>query len=98
MRRVSPPHAGSWTALAAAALLCSCVPEGPATLEGGSGGTPKPKATNRPKTTDTAAASARPPAPAPPARPPITAVFEDDFGRGELGPDWNALSPKWSIV
>jgi hypothetical protein len=28
---------------------------------------------------------------------PITGVFEDDFNRGALGPDWNVLSPRWRI-
>jgi hypothetical protein len=29
---------------------------------------------------------------------PITGVFEESFDRPMLGPDWNALSPKWKIV
>jgi hypothetical protein len=33
----------------------------------------------------------------PPVRPPITSVFEDNFDRAELGPDWNALSSAWKV-
>jgi hypothetical protein len=29
--------------------------------------------------------------------PRITSVWEDNFDRAELGPDWNALSPAWKI-
>jgi hypothetical protein len=32
-----------------------------------------------------------------PAGPPIDSPFEDTFERQELGPDWNVLSPKWTI-
>ncbi len=34
---------------------------------------------------------------APSAGPPITSVFEDHFDRAELGPDWFAAGPGWSI-
>lgn len=76
-------------------MLCastSCVPEGPATGDG--------------KTSAAAAPRPKPAAVAPPssagavelpARPPITAPFEDAFDRAEVGPDWNVLSPKWKI-
>jgi hypothetical protein len=30
--------------------------------------------------------------------PPIVGVFQDDFERAELGPDWSALSPRWKIA
>ena len=79
--------------LLALLALASCVPEGPAT--GDPGG---------------AAPSTRNPAPVVPggSRPapattagagePISGVFQDDFERVALGPDWNALSPRWRIT
>ena len=81
-----------------ALLTASCVPEGPAT---GDAGAPAARAAPaRPALAPAAslqrAGSAASSAPAAPA-PPITAVFEDAFDRSELGPDWNALSPKWRI-
>lgn len=67
----------------------SCVPEGPGTGD---------------KSVQPARAAASGSQPARPAGAvgagkgaPITSVFEDDFGRAALGPDWHALSPKWKI-
>ena len=78
-----------------AVLAVSCVPEGPATGDAGAPAVrPAPTQPARPAPSaaaqGTSAVSAAPP-------PPITAVFEDGFDRVELGPDWNALSPKWRI-
>ncbi len=80
----------------ACAVLPACVPEGASTTDAGAPAakpTPTalaPQAKPRATATVTAAAPA-------PARPPITAPFEDDFQRPELGPDWSALSPAWKI-
>ena len=94
----SSPPAGALCRLFAAVFLAAglggaaCVPEGPATSGGGA-----------PEQVKTAAPVAQPPKPkgdsgGPPARPPITAPFEDTFDRAELGPDWYALSPAWKIT
>jgi len=74
-------------ALVGGIALAACVPEGPATTNAGASENRKP---------------IPPPTPAPatataPARPAITAPFEDNFERAELGADWNALSPVWKI-
>lgn len=84
----------------ALALACvvpaACVPEGASTADAGAPQA-KPAATvtqnpARAKLPQSAASAA-----ATPQRPPITAPFEDDFQRAELGPDWNALGPAWKI-
>jgi hypothetical protein len=90
--------------LLAATLTAACVPEGPSTADAGT-----PKAAPAPPPTPVApvakvaaqdgghghagdagvkevAAGER-----------LTAVFEDNFDRTELGPDWNTLSPAWKI-
>ena len=70
-----------------ALLLSSCVPEGPATLEGAPAAAKPAPTAARPRAADGGA----------PSLPTITAPFEDTFDRVELGPDWNVLSPKWKI-
>jgi hypothetical protein len=73
-----------------AALACAssagCVPEGPSTAD----------ARPTPARSASAAATARAnDGPRPVAAQP--AAFEDTFERAELGPEWNALSPKWTL-
>jgi hypothetical protein len=91
--------------LAAAAPTVACVPEGPSTADAG----PPSKAVAAPPP---APASAKVAASVHAGTdggadggaaamladaPRITAVWEDNFDRAELGPDWNALSPAWKI-
>jgi Domain of unknown function (DUF6250) len=80
--------------LALLGTLASCVPEGPATTDKAPAAkpaaSPPPTAAMRPKAEGSAVALAA-------SRPPITAVFEDNFDRSDLGPDWNALGPAWVI-
>lgn len=72
-----------------ATLACvSCVPEGPATGDG-SGAPARTAVPISPATRHTSTTGG--------SHPPITAVFEDNFDRVELGPDWRALSPRWRI-
>ncbi len=67
-------------------FAAACVPEGPSTGDA----RPAPVKATAP------AASARPnDGPGPLAA--ATGVFEDAFDRAEIGPEWNALSPKWRI-
>lgn len=77
------------------AALASCVSEGPPTTDAGA-----PASKTPPAVAPAAAppARARGDAAAPPPRPLITAPFEDTFDRGDLGPDWNALSAAWRIT
>lgn len=71
--------------------IASCVPEGPATGDAGPAAAPA-------RTTAAVAAVAPPTGTGAAASgPPITSVFQDDFERDALGPDWNALSPRWQI-
>lgn len=72
--------------IAASTAILACVPEGPPTVDAGA---PAAKPAARP--------SAKPITPAASARPVLTAPWEDNFERAELGPDWSALSPAWKI-
>ena len=67
--------------------LAACVPEGPPTSNAGPARSATP-AVAPPRTTKAA----------PPARPAITAPFEDTFERAELGPDYNPRGPAWKIT
>ncbi len=78
--------AAAWTLFFAAA----CVPEGPPTTD-----TSTPQPVKQSPTSKVASAKT---VPQNLVRPPITGVFEDTFDRGELGPDYNALSSAWKIV
>ena len=79
------------------ATLAACVPEGPATVDAGAPASTKPRPVARSKPSESALAQRGDAAPFTPGAP-ITAVYEDDFARTELGPDWNVLSPKWRIT
>jgi hypothetical protein len=72
--------------------VVSCVPEGPATGDAGAAAAPARTAV------PVAPIGARTPPDAAVSGPPITGVFQDDFERAELGPDWSALSPRWKIA
>jgi hypothetical protein len=74
--------------LLGALALVSCVPEGPPTAD-----RVPPAAPPRASTP----ASAVPGAATTASGPLITAPFEDNFERKELGDDWNALGPAWRI-
>src|SRR6185437_10765786 len=80
-------------AVLTAALAAGCVPEGPSTADAGApskaGPTPAPPTRVVPGMHDASAPRAE--------GPRITGVFEDNFDRAELGPDWNTLSPAWKI-
>jgi hypothetical protein len=80
-----------------AALPLSCVPEGPSTADAGapSKAAPPPSPPKVVASASASASSARPVAT--PEAPRITAPWEDEFDRAELGPDWNTLSPAWKI-
>jgi hypothetical protein len=88
-------------ALLAVAGLVGCVPEGPSTADAGApskAAAPVPTAPAKPAPSVSAPdGGAGPSAPAHAEGPRITAAWEDDFDRAELGPDWNALSPLWKI-
>lgn len=76
--------------LLASGALVGCVPEGPpTTFDAGAAPPPPPKVV----------ASVVPPKVKAPAvsRPPIVSLFEDTFERAELGPDYSALGPAWTI-
>ncbi|WP_437906796.1 hypothetical protein WME95_02195 [Sorangium sp. So ce327] len=66
-------------------VSAACVPEGPATGDVSA----RPAGTVAPSVSLPTAGAA------PGAQG--TGVFEDDFNRPALGPDWNALSSKWAI-
>lgn len=75
--------------LAAGAALAGCVPEGPATTDAGAPlKTAAPVAPSPPRPSAKSLAA---------AHPLLTAAWEDDFNRAELGPDWTTLSPAWKI-
>jgi hypothetical protein len=76
----------AWAALS----VGGCVPEGPSTQGNSPSPSPKPAITapSPPRI------AAKPP---PPSGPLITAPFEDNFDRAELGADWNVLGPAWKI-
>jgi hypothetical protein len=85
------------------ALACTaplaCVPEGASTADAGPPSTkPPPAIVTAPPRGRSAAAASSAAAAAAVQRPPITAPFEDDFHRAELGPDWSALGPAWRIT
>jgi hypothetical protein len=81
-----------------AALPVACIPEGPSTADAGAPSKAPaqvaPPPAPVPALSAKALASAAPPRP---EAPRITAPWEDNFDRTELGPDWNALSPAWKI-
>lgn len=72
-----------------AVLAVSCVPEGPATGDA--------QAITARTAGQAGQQVARPAAGGADKEPPFAGVFEDDFNRAALGPDWNALSPRWKI-
>jgi hypothetical protein len=79
--------------------LSACVPEGPAT---GTGSPPAQKtaaaAAPIPAATGASRAAAKPTATAQAAAgPQITAPWEDNFERADLGADWHTLSSAWKI-
>lgn len=87
---IAPVPCSRPSASIAAILLllasASCIPEGPATGESGT------------RTAGTVTPPPRPVAASGAAKgEPISSVFEDDFDRPALGPEWNALSPRWKI-
>src|SRR5262245_50172277 len=65
------------------AVGAACVPEGPAV--GNAPASSAPPAKSSPVTATARSESA------------IASAFEDRFERTELGPDYNALSPRWKI-
>jgi hypothetical protein len=88
--------------------MAACVPEGPSTADAGAA----PKAATAAPPAPAAAAphvaapgtgsvgvsaSAGPSASAALEAPRITAPWEDNFDRTELGPDWNVLGTGWKI-
>jgi hypothetical protein len=80
------PSSVAAAAVAFVAFQAACVPEGPSTAD----------ARPSPPKLGAAAAPARPAEATKPAVP--GAQFEDGFERAEIGPEWNALSPKWRIT
>jgi len=92
MPRVIAAAPRSW--LVVALGLAACVPEGPSTADAGAA-PQKSAAAPRPKPQEGVDAAG---ADAAPSGVLITTVFEDNFDRAELGPDWNVLSPKWKIT
>lgn len=90
-----------WIAALALSAV-ACVPEGPPTQDKApakpaSTVAPPSITTTRPTIVTTAAPSSSV-AVSIAERPAITAPFEDDFNRAELGPDYNALAPTWKIT
>lgn len=87
----------AWALAGGAALaLLGCVPEGPSTASAqptGSQAARRERAGRSAPPRPVAAPSSRDEPPAPRLEVP----FEDTFNRVELGPDWNALSPRWRI-
>jgi len=85
--------------LLAAAGTTACVPEGASTADAGA----PPKAAPPTVVKSAPAASAHALGDAGPSTaavaegPRITAPWEDNFDRTELGPDWNVLGPAWKI-
>src|ERR1700733_7864993 len=75
--------------------VIDCVPEGPPTADAGPASKPPVVIATRPSASP---ATSSAPAVAVATRPDITAPWQDDFDRVELGPDYNALTPKWHIV
>lgn len=69
--------------------MIGCVPNGPASDS-------KPETTSKPAATPKKITPAATQAP-PPASPPLTEVFQDNFERKELGADWYALGSGWKI-
>lgn len=81
-----------------AALTTACVPEGPSTADAGAPTKALPPQAVKPASAASAhalgdAASALIAA----EGPRISAPWEDNFDRAELGPDWNVLGPAWKI-
>lgn len=77
--------------VAAGAAISACVPEGPATTgDAGAASRPLSAATSH-------AAPHRDKQPSAAAHPLITAAFQDDFNRADLGADWTTLSQAWRI-
>jgi hypothetical protein len=87
-------------ALFATALAVGCVPEGPSTADAGapSKAAPAPTPAAQPARVSPTTHDGHDAGGAPRAESPrLTAVFEDNFDRTELGPDWNTLSQAWKI-
>jgi hypothetical protein len=100
---IPPLRAGAVLALS---LLAACIPEGPSTADAGASVAravpappppPVPAVTAKPAPSPSASASASASAHPFVAGDRITAPWEDNFNRAELGPDWNALSPAWKM-
>src|SRR5690349_19212124 len=83
-----------WAGALVLGILPACVPGGPSTADAGAPAKPTvvPPAPAKPATT--VAQVARPDGP---EHARITAPFEDNFNRAELGPDWNVLGAAWKL-